>query len=272
MKDYYEILGVPRTATLEEIKHAFRKLAIAYHPDRNPSKEAEAFIKEVIEAYEVLENPSTRMLYDSLLSGQSVPADNKPTRPHRDPRYRRQPPNPAYKSEKQQMLEMMKTYMPYSVFISWCTFIISIVLVLDFVVRPVELTETITQFNKVPGFRGRGTIGEPPGTRLETDLGHSFKIRRVDVQDLRRGDMISVTYSRVLRIPLSFRKLTSGEIVRITATLYGNFLFAPLFLVAASIAGVAYRKGVAFRFNLGIVNFILLLLNIVFMFVQRLHI
>lgn len=53
-RDYYEILGVPRTASLEEIKSAYRKLAMKYHPDRNPGdKEAEEKFKEAAEAYEV---------------------------------------------------------------------------------------------------------------------------------------------------------------------------------------------------------------------------
>ncbi|MFN9401876.1 MAG: DnaJ domain-containing protein, partial [Dolichospermum sp.] len=54
-KDYYAILGITKTATSEEIKQAFRKLARKYHPDVNPNnKQAEAKFKEVNEAYEVL--------------------------------------------------------------------------------------------------------------------------------------------------------------------------------------------------------------------------
>lgn len=65
MRDYYEILGVDRSADADAIKKAYRKQALAYHPDRNNgSKEAEERFKEATEAYEVLRDPEQRALYD----------------------------------------------------------------------------------------------------------------------------------------------------------------------------------------------------------------
>src|SRR5690242_5223053 len=66
-KDYYSTLGVDRTASEQDIRKAFRKLARQYHPDVNPdNKEAEAKFKEINEAYEVLSDPEKRRRYDEL--------------------------------------------------------------------------------------------------------------------------------------------------------------------------------------------------------------
>lgn len=66
-KDYYKVLGVERTATADQIKKAYRKLAVKYHPDKNPdNKKSEDRFKEISEAYEVIGNAEKRKKYDEL--------------------------------------------------------------------------------------------------------------------------------------------------------------------------------------------------------------
>ncbi len=77
-RDYYEVLGVEKNATADQIKKAYRRKAIEYHPDKNPgNKEAEDKFKEAAEAYEVLSNPDKRARYDQFgHAGMSGAAGN----------------------------------------------------------------------------------------------------------------------------------------------------------------------------------------------------
>jgi curved DNA-binding protein len=79
MADFYEVLGVPRTADQDEIQRAYRKLARAHHPDVNKDPGAEARFKEISEAYAVLSDPDTRRRYDAFGEDfRRVPEDADP--------------------------------------------------------------------------------------------------------------------------------------------------------------------------------------------------
>ena len=63
-KDYYAILGVPRDAGADDVKKAYRKMALKFHPDKNKASDAEERFKEIAEAYEVLSDKKKREIYD----------------------------------------------------------------------------------------------------------------------------------------------------------------------------------------------------------------
>jgi molecular chaperone DnaJ len=75
-QDYYDVLGIPRNASPDDIKKAFRRLAMQYHPDRNQDGGAEARFKEVNEAYEVLSDPDRRAMYDRFGHAAAQGGDN----------------------------------------------------------------------------------------------------------------------------------------------------------------------------------------------------
>jgi len=73
IKNYYQILGLKNTATNEEIKKAYRELAIQFHPDKNPNnKESEEKFKSIAEANEILSNPTKRAVFDQQLLDEQL--------------------------------------------------------------------------------------------------------------------------------------------------------------------------------------------------------
>ncbi|MEI6338843.1 MAG: DnaJ domain-containing protein, partial [Verrucomicrobiota bacterium] len=83
-RDYYEVLGVERAVGEDEIKKAYRKLAVKYHPDKNPGDhEAEERFKELGEAYEVLMEPDKRAAYDRHVHAAKEMFEDSPSSPTR---------------------------------------------------------------------------------------------------------------------------------------------------------------------------------------------
>jgi hypothetical protein len=266
LKDYYSILGVNRSASHAEIKRAFRQLAVTYHPDKNPDPEAEQIFKEVNEAYEIIGDPEKKRDYDYRLDnpfGEILVHEVEEEQPrHRDPAYkRRRPPDPNRKSENQEIREMMLGASGYTRAVLWVSLIFCFFLLLDytFPVREVQATVLDVKDNAAKrSYRGSADVS----MTVHTDQNITFRVDLEHVDHFKPGTVIDIHVSRMLGVPLSVKSMEE-VIVPVPVNIYGNFLFAPLTLVAASAAGLLFRKRIELSFNLAVASFLVLILVMV---------
>jgi curved DNA-binding protein CbpA len=130
MKDYYEVLGVSRDASPNDIKRAFRRLVQLYHPDRNPDPSALETIQTINEAYDVLGDEKQRTEYDVSLNNPY--ATYIPPEPqHRDPAYRRSAYRPPTKPKEDPQRELMEKGLPLAKVSCWVGLLVCLFLLID---------------------------------------------------------------------------------------------------------------------------------------------
>lgn len=248
-------------ASEADIKQAYRRLALQFHPDKNPLPQAESIFKEVNEAYEVLGDPVRKLIYDQMLGGGEAEAKAEPSK-HRDPRYRPRPQATAHRkpTHLEDVLAMMATHLKYALMVSRLTLLFSFVLIADYSLPPVKaLTEVLAEN---PTDRGSAF-------KLELRGGKSVSVSREAARNLRKANEISIYRSAWLSIPLALEDERTHYKAPVQISIYGNFIFWPVLLLLTSLVGTFYWKGVEFRFNMGVVNFILFLLTLVFLQIHK---
>jgi curved DNA-binding protein CbpA len=255
MKNYYKVLHVSQSATADEIKRSYRKLAVLYHPDKNPDPKAEATFKEITEAYDIIGDAAKRMRYDFLvknpLSEEFV--DNAPR--HRDPAYHRKGPPVNRKNERSQLYELMMDYFPFAKISIAICFSIAFLLLVDFSLPSAfDNEEIISTAVKRTQARSSSTAWWVVVTK-----NHTIDLPTEVSDDFPAGQIIEIQSSRILRIPMRAR--AGSHIVPIDKSLYGNFIFAPAILLIVSSLGVYFRKNVEYGFNFGVVSFLILILT-----------
>ncbi len=256
MKDYYKILGISRTASQAEAKRAFRKLAVIYHPDKNPDPAAEQFFKEVNEAYDVIGDPEKRRDYDFRFVNAFTAIVQTPSPPrHRDPAYRRKrPPGPRPKTERQKIAEMIEHYAPFSRKLILAAFCVSVFLMFDFLLPKRASLETVTT-GKTSG-KGMNEHWEIIHTNK-----HVLVIPRTFPRVFAVGNKVSLRSSLFLNIPVRIE--TNSASVRIYKTIYSNFIFMPIALAITSALGMRNRKHPEKAFNYALVSLAAMLLTFI---------
>lgn len=256
MKDYYQIMKVGRKASDAEIKKAFRHLANLYHPDKNPSHEAEAIFKEINEAYEVLGDPASRLDYDQRLSNPAF-YDYQNIRQQQSTAYRRAP------TERAMLQLSMLRYSRLLFYFGclWCS-----VLVVDYTM-PANHLESIVITDMSRKVR---TSFQEPKKLLAMSSGHSFDVSPADMKHFPLGSKVHVYSSSMLTAMLRIENHDGTFVVNNLGSIYRNFSFAPIILFIGCVIGIVVRKGVEFHVNLGIVVFLLMILNIALLYTSRL--
>jgi curved DNA-binding protein CbpA len=262
MKNYYFILGLSIYASDAQIKQAYRRLALQFHPDKNPSAEAETIFKEINEAYEILGNQPSKAAYDELLKG--VPSSSDAAiRPHRDPRYHPRPPGSySRKSKRQEMLETMRQYLKHAMMVSRLTLLFSVVIITDYTLPYVAQEQEVVHTINRREWRGGRSL------QLQLDDGEAIHLNRNAAAEFAEGTRLIIQKSSLFGVPVSVENQRTHFVAEIPVSVYGNFMFCPIIMLITSLLGTFYWKGIEFRFNLGVVNFFLAMLTVIFL---RIH-
>jgi hypothetical protein len=260
MPDYYEILGVTDRASQEDIRAAYRRLVIRYHPDRNPDPSAAERIREINVAYDVLSDPEKRRKYDLSRTILWTEPIVTPQPAHRDPAYRRTRPRPQPGPPPAN--PWLVRYQKYAHVISRAALAFCILLIIDAILPTRQDDEKIIQYTNLgdgANMFSRIAIRTNYGTRVSFDTNVPWAFQP--------GTRVDFYRTRILAIPR--RIAANGVIERIPATILGNFVFFPLVLTVTSALGV-FRKGDRRLMNsLGVVNMFLLFLCLLFWLLFR---
>jgi hypothetical protein len=246
-------MKLSRKASDAEIKKAFRKLATQYHPDKNPSRDAEEIFKEINEAYEVLSNPASRLEYDQRISGPTF--------------YTYQQARPQYRtyhgpSERAMLQNSLLRYSRLLFYFGclWCS-----VLVVDYTMPADHLEGKVTtDMSKNTLFRLH-----TPKKLLTTDIGRSFDVTPQEMRHFPFESKVHIYRSPLLSAVIRVENHNGSFVVNNLGSIYRNFSFAPIILFLGCVIGLVIKKGIEFHVNLGIVVFLLMILNIVLLYSSR---
>ncbi len=259
-------MGVTPQSGEDDIKRAYRQLAVALHPDKNPRPEAEEAFKEVNEAYEVLSDPVARNLYNQMLT-QSF--STQPAEPlHRDPAYRKRQ-QAGYKPQRPtgppETFLLMQRSLPLLKKLAWAGCAWCMILWLDFFLPPTinkEMVVTDARMLRSVMLHNYKT------DLLLTDKGHHFPIGFGDLQYFPYGSEVYVYTSRLLGILVTVESQSRNYKITNLATIYRNFSFVPILLFLLSMLAIIRKWKTEFQFNLGVVTFLIIILNAIFLFVS----
>lgn len=234
-----------------------------FHPDKNPSPESLTLFQEINEAHEILSDPDKRFQYDQLLTQGFAPQQLQPQPWHRDPAYRRRqqagyrPPPPGPSDRLLMMIHLLK-YLRLISFcgIGWCAF-----LILDYAL-PFRISEeqVMPESSRVPSWQ----LHHVPNV-VVTDKGNQFPVPFSGVSYFPVGSHVEVVSSRILHVLVRIDAAGKLYTIDSLASIYQNFLLAPVILLVLSLLGLLLKNGIEFRFNIEVSICIVMVFNLIFL-------
>jgi len=265
MKDYYPILGVNRTASAEEIKRVYRRLAVKYHPDKNPDPEAEALFKEINEAYDVLSDPEKKWLYDQRREPRyrsytvtPVAPDAAPVRVNNnDPRYRRRRPASAPPPiHKATAADLCRQYLGHVLWVNWAGCAVVILLIMDFILPQRIAHETVERVDSAV---------RPAYEIVLMKSGREIKLYGHEATDFEEGQSVIIMHTPFLQTVRYLSDMSRKHEVALYG-IYGSPVFIPFILMITSVLGLLRRKSAEIRFSFSIASAFLTFLTLCLIF------
>ena len=252
--DYYQVLGVNYSASYDEIKRAYRRLAVLYHPDKNRDPGAETIFKNINEAYDVLGDPAKKRLYDLRRYAPFAEVVEETPPQHRDPAYRRARSQTRHKGDRERLSDLMRQYMPFVIRMTQLCFLVSLLIVVDYLLpmhhNAMQIVETNLRRTYTRNFATTWWI-------IRTDGGHVIDVPYEFSDHFATGTRIELLTTPLFNVA---RRVQSDTLaVRLNKSIYGNFLFAPIALFIFSVLGLIFRKNVEIGFNLGVTCVLILI-------------
>jgi hypothetical protein len=254
MKNYYELLGISSTASADEIKRAYRRLAVKYHPDKNPDPAAELMFKEINEAYDVLSDWEKRKVYDLRWENPFSEVFVEPGAPkHRDPKYKPKPP--GYQPPPRPTIsDSMAHYLPYFSWLRWAGLVLTVLLAVDFLIPYKTYEERIVAIDAED-------VRRADHVSLFTQSGKRIRVYGSQVRFIVHEEMVLLQETRIFKTIMSVSDRGPKLIVEM-GYLYKTLFLFPLLLMVLSGLSIFMKKSVEYQFNMSITCGLLLLLTV----------
>jgi curved DNA-binding protein CbpA len=253
VKDYYEILGVAPSASETEIKRAFRRLAVQYHPDKNSSSEAKPRFQEINEAYGILGDREKRAGYDARLVNPFQEIFTEPVRTHRDPAYRRA--KPFRKKEPPPSWFLMRDSIKYVLWISRIGVVFATLFFLDYFLPYQQQQDRIVEIRS-----GRGRDGNSYYT-IYSARGERFQVFQARGANFTAGTDIWLGVTPIFGSVMTVTN--SAGTFDTWVAMYSTLIFFPILLFVNSLLALLYRRRMEFCFNLSVTAFVLLVISLI---------